>query len=379
MSAHIGPAKVTSGIEFSIDMNNTQKSNLGAPTENLIALAGVDAAIARSGTSYPFVSANITSFVLARWSASNNKLSMSFEGKRNYVGGGTGGGNDGYPVMYIYFSDWTWASSFGITTYDWSRNVQNNITMPDPTGKSIYFAVYHMNSGNRGLSYSRNHQVEFGTLATPFVNGTRTTAGSFIDPFKKTVSTVSGLTNNSDGSYTFNGASRITNTLAGSSTQTKYTRIVWIKPTASSGDMKSVMCNAIGNNADMAVGVANGYAAFHQYTKSNNGTDADYTASGVTPIALNQVYMIAVTVDRTTASSNIKIYVNGKLDATASKTLTVASSASNTVIVGGPSVDGYSGARMFYGTVYSTSHYGRILSSDEIKQNFQSLRGRFGL
>jgi len=154
-------------------MNNQQKSWGGKPTDNLIALTGANAEIERSGTSYPYFSADITSLVQSRWSVSNNKFSVSFEGRRDYSVGGTGGGGDGYPSFYIYFTDWSWAYSFGTGSYTWEYVKGENIEMPNPSGKGVYFSIYHMNAGNPGKSYSRKHQMEFGTVSTPFVNGTR--------------------------------------------------------------------------------------------------------------------------------------------------------------------------------------------------------------
>ena len=181
MGAHYGFGKtVNKGLVLAYDTGDILNSYRGEPTENLITLGGTDPEVERSGTSYPYYSTNITSLVQSRWSTSNNLITMSFEGKRDYVDGGTGGGNDGYPRMYVYFSDWSWSRSFGTGAYDWEY-VANTGAMPDPTGKSVYFAIYHMNAGNRGRSYSRKHQVELKPHATPFVNGTRSATQGLLD------------------------------------------------------------------------------------------------------------------------------------------------------------------------------------------------------
>ena len=129
----------------------------------------------------------------------------------------------------------------------------------------------------------------------------------------------------------------------------------------------------------MAVGIQNGFAAFHQYTNSTTGgtVSLDWSVYGATAISINTVYMIAVTVDRTTSTNNIKIYLNGKLDSTSSNTLGAA--ASDSFLVGGPLVDAFAGARCWPGSIYSVMHYNRILTADEILQNFTALRGRYGI
>ena len=106
-------------LVFGYDTGDAANSYKGEPTENILALGGSDTEIERSGTSYPYYSINIDSYIQSRWSSSNNILTLSYEGKRDYVAGGTGGGNDGYPVYYIYFTDWSWAATLGTGAYDW--------------------------------------------------------------------------------------------------------------------------------------------------------------------------------------------------------------------------------------------------------------------
>lgn len=171
----------------------------------------------------------------------------------------------------------------------------------------------------------------------------------------------------------FDGASRITFTLSSSSSETGYTRIVWVKPTTSSADMKSVMLNSIGNNSDMAVGWEAGYPAFHQYTN----VGGEWTLRGGTGISINNKYMIAATVDRSSSTNNVKVYLNGILDGTGSRT--IGTSNSDSVIIGGPDTDSYSGSRMYYGDLYAAMHFNRVLSADEIFQIFQAHRGRYGI
>lgn len=135
------------------------------PTENILALAGYDCTVERSGTSYPFTSQDITALVQSKWSATNNKISIQMESK-NDVG-------VGYARMYVFFSDWSWNTSFGVNDTSWALRKLQNISMPDPTGKTVIFAIYHYTSDSTGKSYARNIQIEFKASCTSFVNGTR--------------------------------------------------------------------------------------------------------------------------------------------------------------------------------------------------------------
>jgi hypothetical protein len=220
-------------------------------------------------------------------------------------------------------------------------------------------------------------QIEPGDFATPFTTGTRSNTQTLLDWTGNNTITANSLTYNSDGTFSFNGQPSALSVNTTMSTHVKYTRMVWLKATSITGDMKSAMLNVIGNNSDMAVGIENYRAAWHQYTNSNGSTSGDYSVIGSTLLTTNQVYCIAATVDRSTSTNNIKVYLNGNLETTASRS--IGNSNSNTMIFGGPAADSYSGARMFFGDIYAAYHYDRVLSTDEIAQNFQALRGRYGI
>jgi len=49
------------------------------------------------------------------------------------------------------------------------------------------------------------------------------------------------------------------------------------------------------------------------------------------------------------------------------------------MLIGGADSDSYSGARMFDGKIAVVQHYNRLLSDEEVAQNFEALRGRYGI
>lgn len=370
MSVISGPNTNTSGLIFEYDMANIQKSWKGKPTVNLIANTGADAELSRSadGSVYGYFHTDITSYVLANWTASNNKFSMSFEGKRDYSVGGTGGGGDGYPRMYIYFGDWSWAADFGISTYDWSYDKLENITMPDPTGKSVHFSIYHMNAGNPGRSYSRKHQVEFGTFATPFTNGTRSNTQSIIDLTGNTTITVNSLTYNADGSFSFNSGNydRITSStsLFNRSNGQEITVSCWIKPSRLYGQY-SVFCTnrSLDNNSYNWI--------FYQHVDDGAISFHGSVQNKTTYIPTVNTW---VEVTNTVTSAGVStLYVNG-----------VSTFVANGYTYGGqPSLLSIgadaSGSEAFQGSINSVKIYNRALSAEEVLNNFNALRRRFGL
>lgn len=85
----------------------------------------------------------------------------------------------------------------------------------------------------------------------------------------------------------------------------------------------------------------------------------------------NQDYFFCIS--RNSSTGNI--YVNGELD----KTGTLNNTAIDNTIaaIGGSTV--FTGGKQFIGRIYTTYIYNRALTPDEIKQNFNATRGRFGL
>lgn len=416
MSITTGPKIITDGLSFGYDMKDPQ-SYLGPVATNQFAIPTVGAnnnvtfAVQGTGTFQRVYSGTYGGYTITNndvvYRYDLGLVGCHYHGNAVTIPAGV------YPIFSFDYYISPDAANF--PTADFLANFENyaggaksaSATLPN-TNKGVWQTVtfsggltttsgtqamflYPGACGNSYLASSgyilyKNPQVLFSAtpnFTAPFTGpfGARSSTQALRDITGTNTITVDSLTYNTNGTeFSFDGTNRVTTTISGSASQTKYTRIVWVKPTLlNTGDVKSVMLNSVGNNSDMAIGIANySYAAFHQYTNSNGpGTNVDYTATGSTIMSVNNTYMIAVTVDTTTSTNNIKIYLNGALDGTASRSLGTA--ASDTVIIGGPAVDGYGGTRMFYGTCYAAQHYNRILSADEIAQNFSASRGRYGI
>ena len=72
------------------------------------------------------------------------------------------------------------------------------------------------------------------------------------------------------------------------------------------------------------------------------------------------------------------MYLNGVLDKSTTINL-IGNSNSTVVMIGGPDSDSYSGARMFDGKVATAMHYSRELTAEEVLQNYNATKTRFGL
>ena len=104
-----------------------------------------------------------------------------------------------------------------------------------------------------------------------------------------------------------------------------------------------------------------------------NGSTNQYATS---PLSYtNQLINVVGTID--TPNNIIKIYVNGDLKATTSIIYPTMITSTNPVIVGGNAQSGFPG--YMGGNIYNASIYNRVLSSEEILQNYNTTKSRFGL
>lgn len=233
-------------------------------------------------------------------------------------------------------------------------------------------------------------QVESGSVASPFVAGTR---GATVDAGGGWLDLSINASKFSNGQYAFpgyaNGYLTFTNngttinhmvstTQPSTSTSTQYTRSAWFYLTGNNSGWSPIIQNQIGNNSDMGLTISGNRLHFRQYTKSqSSGTaNGDYGVSGTLPVNLNQWYMGTMVVNLTAAT--VTFYLNGVLDSVQSIN-TIGNSSSDTIIIGGAYTDSYSGERMFKGNIAMCSHYNRLLSADEVLQIFNSTRSRFGI
>lgn len=90
---------------------------------------------------------------------------------------------------------------------------------------------------------------------------------------------------------------------------------------------------------------------------------------------INQLVNVVGVID--TINSILKLYVNGELVATQVITYPNMDVSTNPVIIGAsaePSFQGFIG-----GNIYSVSIYNKVLSEEEILQNYNTIKTRFGL
>jgi hypothetical protein len=118
------------------------------------------------------------------------------------------------------------------------------------------------------------------------------------------------------------------------------------------------------------------------YNPSSNKFDIEIVTSGVrtsvkstTTPSINTIYYLIGTYD----GSNMRIYINGILENTTSKAGNIDIGPGGGLFLG--NTNGGAGPSNFYlnGNIYNVQIYNRALTQAEITQNFNALRGRYGI
>lgn len=356
MSVFAGPEISQSGLIFAYDMGNTDKSWKGAPATNLITNP-TNEVIA---TAHEFaIFADITP-IFDTYGTGIYSISADIKSE---VPGDitvyTASGAVEYNIGYYTAACESYYKRF------YFNNI--NVTHTDPAVTYSNLSFYGTYGTGRKPSI-KNVQIEKNAFCTPFVNGTRTNSQAILDLIGLNAVTATSLTYNSNNTFSFNGSSNLMVFPENSIFNTQTLSVeVWAKTNATTQ-----------NGFWFEKGTVNSqYALFQeggQIVWRHTTNVASLTAPTATYMNTSQYAQVVGTY----TAGDRRIYVNG---------IQVASDALNYSIptnAGGCSIGaygGFSGSRGYYfnGDIGLVRVYNRALTSSEISQNFNALRGRFGI
>jgi hypothetical protein len=174
--------------------------------------------------------------------------------------------------------------------------------------------------------------------------------------------TFSSTTNG--GAFTFNGSSQYATTTLSSATISDGTLSAWCYPIASpnAANFDGIIDGDLPGSYGTGIGINNGT---YQAILNNQF----WTTIGQA-VTLNQWVMVSMTFTATTAL----FYLNGTQVANLNYTRGAVSPGTN-YLVGKSAAN----ARYFNGRIATAMIYNRALTADEISQNFNALRSRYGL
>jgi hypothetical protein len=200
----------------------------------------------------------------------------------------------------------------------------------------------------------------------------KVTLGSNVikDIVNNSATTTSGLSYEGDNkTYYFNGSSSITLPYVSSMNfNNSQTIMMWIKPTDTTDARRNPYNQAYGGAGTITFEPSRQFNYFWGTTGTDGITYTSITSSFT--VARNETAHIAITRNSTTTSW----YKNGVLtNSVANPYATTTLTGTSPIIIG----SGYAGG--YIGYIYSFKVYNSALSATKIKQNFNALRGRFGI
>ncbi len=167
------------------------------------------------------------------------------------------------------------------------------------------------------------------------------------------------------GSLSFDGVDDHVNVNIPTSINAK-TILAFVRVTSSGGDY--IVYGLDANGADNWFGV-NGNRVHLFGTQISDVNN--FSLSGTTNILTNTWYQIGCTIDGTTA----KVFLNGIQENSVTQAFTIGAWSTSPTIGRRGSI----AQRYFPGNIANLQVYNRALTESEIQQNFNALRGRYGI
>jgi len=392
------PQVITNGLLFYYDMGNPQKSWKGAPTINLLLqpLSPQTWAHERN-SSFGFISdefftyngslgKNIpayrrtltgTDFRATRfdvpWTAhTQSNLSLPLTGSIygrclnpssstrvniNFQGTNSSGSRVDTNTSIEASSDWKLFSDTGTLSNNGFVSLVN------------FGMKYYMNGDSTPRTWEfMMPQVEQQPFATPFVNGTRSNTQVILDLVGNNTITANALTYNADGTFGFNGSNTYATIPNPITSSGPYSVMQWVRPGVALPDTT--------NSASRKTPLVGpepvwnpGYWLTARVFRVHAATEyRDVTINWVGDTGWHQIGQIF---DGTTCST----IIDGQVLLGTRTSYSIGTPTS--MLIGAETTSGSS--VNWNGDIGITTFYNRVLSAAEVQQNFNALRGRYGL
>lgn len=412
MSQSTSPSIVTSGLVFYYDMNNKRKSWLGAPTTNLNSGAIIytylntpsDVTSVLTQTTELYRGQPVYKQVLTPITATgvNYLTNLGNPGIGIYTSGG-GGAAARYTGHSVYFKPALGRSSLhpSAPIYTHYSNISGwqSSSNYDDMGDGWYrghVIFYNSSGGSDGKYWAINpagatlnvpitiywaapfkEDRNDSTFVSPYVYDSRSTTQAILDLTNNNTLTASSLTYASDGTFSFNGSSdRLQIPISGNPSM--YSMEIAIK------NYKAISPNTSMGPYYSAIGfTANGYSTIGLNLGEWTGSLSNETLSFWHYGSSNATVSIQDTIDANWNiysvnwnGSTYDIWVNGTKRTISSSFGTMNLITNLTKISVGYN-EGW--AYWFNGSIGTLKMYNTQLTDNQVRQNFQALRGRYGL
>ena len=273
----------------------------------------------------------------------------------------------------------TYGQPYYNVTTEWTR-VTGSYTMTNGSTNYVQFRIDNYNSGV--TMWVDGLQLERSSSATAFNSKPNINGTSWVDLSGNantlTLQNINSFTYNSGG-FSFDGSYSYMQCPTSCGITGSVTLSAWIKPNRSgqTGPHSTVICTDVGYPAG---------AKLMNYKNTSRyglwlgwGGTTSYEAFIGVDINDNTNKMLTASWEQ--ATGVVKIYLNGVVQSTISTGITTPVSLYDGKITVGTDYNniGSGSYNKYLGNVYNASVYNRALSDAEVAQNFNAMRGRFGV
>ncbi len=395
MTTYYSPSIVTNGLVFYYDMANTAKSWKGQPTTNLCSSNGIHTNWNNSGTAtwssddnyVPRVFPNVQVISMYKDTAGNSHIANGFANISSglvytvstyvYIPSNSGTIAGSVPYMRTFPANTSRGALLYEGSSDWNtwprdRWIRISNSFTNSAGDtSMYISCYLDNTGNK--IYMTAPMVEQKSVLSSYVeiNSTRSTTQALLDLTGRNTITANSLTYNVNSTFSFNGSvdyltlsSNIFN-----SSLPNFTISSWFNKN-SNGIL-------IGNHYHNSTWESIWFSTtqFIVNGASNNTTNRQILSFTEPSNGLWQ----NLTAVNNSSQGFMKIYLNGIEIATRTATVIPWNSSILPTIGAQRLVTDNSLVSPINGQISIMKVYNKSLSASEVLQNFNALRGRYGI
>lgn len=386
MACISGANIIQDGLVFAYDMDNDKKSWKGAPAINVIE-TNLSNYASDNGCTVQLLPTAIEGNSVYRVTFPAGALPR-IRTNFNYTDGQQFTGSiyhrvvtQGSHTPQLIFRENGFGTTYvtiSLNSQVWKRSV---ITHTFSSGGTSMFLLYQSNSNATSptvIDFSMP-QSELNSFATPFVNGTRSNTQAIIDLAGNNTITANSLTYNNDNTFEFDG---VNNRIL---VNTQYP-LSWNDPFSIESAIRIPTGadwhdTTAGGNSGTAIVGRGSYFGSHGLLRSDTQTLSFFTRtdSGLYTSAFggaqyDTLYYLTGTYDGAVNS----LYVNGILVSSVTVVKSGTPGTGSWQIGGGVAFGGNTG-KYGKGEIPLVKIYNRSLSANEVAQNFESIRSRYGI
>jgi len=376
MATSSGPGAVNSGLVFAYDMANYEKSWRGEPTTNLYDFSFYQAEGGHTATrtvgDAPGLSTSVVDYHTITTSGSwINESARLIIWPTTALAAST--------TFRVSF--WARVTSKETTTIKsafYGNAVNNSHSLTTSWQRFSYSSTTH--SAYRALEFGSDDgaitfqiagiQWESKSVQTPYVKTSRSNTQAILDLTGQNTITANSLTYNADGTFTFATGVNYCTVSSLDSLIGDVTLEAVVDLGTANGPHQTAICTDLGYRYGIKL-----LASYHGNMAAWAGFGStDYLVSGSNIQSTGNNH---ICLTRSSSTGLISLYRNGILVATGTGNTGNMSSAGSAQ--GRLGLEYHSGSYGFNGKINFARAYSRVLTADEIAQNFAATRSRYGI